>query len=485
MPSEHGRRETFDGRHASAFEDLSPAQGPEFPCGQIHLSTLTKGGTNMKGRIYGGSLSVILIVGILVGLNWPLRVWCQDKVNLQLWIGEARPKYKQIIEEAAKSFTEKHPNIDIKVSQMLPKDVRIKFQAAATTDTLPDISWMNSQWMGRNQDMKGGGFVPMDDIIKELGGVKNFSGLELCWKYKGHYRGIPIWRIPTWLFYRKDLFAKAGLNAPKKWTDVLEAAKKLNGVDGIHGIGMAGGKIWDTRYAFECVLYGYGGQTMDKNCKPVYNSPETIAAMKMFTNLFKYAPAGAVSWKYLDPIRAFAMGHTAMCISYGTVLATVARSGVVKPKDVGIALPYEKVPNVTNYSSRGWTIFATTKHEKESKMFVKYLLKPEIVADMCAVVPLAIAPAYLDPRIYQIIKERDIPRMYSDEIVSTILSPKSPVRGFIAGQGECGPNKWTGIFDGERIFETGINNVLTQGWTAEKAVEWTQEQMERIIRENP
>jgi len=435
----------------------------------------------MKRNVYC-KVALVAILVLLVGLSWPIKAQAQSKVNLKLWIAEARPKYKEIVLEAAQAFTKQHPNIEVKVSQMLAKDVLIKWPAAAATGTLPDISWGYAHYCARNHDMAGGGLLPVDEIIAELGGVKKFALLE-DWKYKGHYRGIPVWRLPVWLTYRADLFAKAGLKEPKTWADVLEAAKKLNDPDNnFYGIGMAGAKIWDTRYAFGCVLYGYGGQTMDKNCRPVYNSPETIAAIKMFTSLFKYAPPGAVEWKYMGPIRAFSMGRTAMCISYATVLSSIKKSSPDLAKHVRLALPYGSVPNVTSQSSRGWTIFATTKHPDEAKMFVKHLLKPKTVGDFCTIVPLALAPGYIHPEVYQRIRDNAVAKIYPTEVVDRILSQ---VRGFTAGVGACGPNKWSGIMNSERIIEAGINSVLTQGWTAEKAAAWTQEQMERIIRENP
>jgi multiple sugar transport system substrate-binding protein len=430
----------------------------------------------MKRKSYGKAW-VMWVSALLLGFGWSIQAYPQS-INLELWIAEARPAYKKILLEASESFSKQHPQIKINVVQMLAGDVLVKWPAAAAAQTLPDISWGFAHYIPWLHDMAGGGLLPLDDIANELGGTQKIDLLKE-WRYKGNLRGIPVWRLPVWLSYRADLFAKAGLKPPQKWTDVLEAAKKLNDpANKIYGISMSGAKIWDTRMAFECVLYGYGGQSMNKECKPVYNTAETVAAMKLFTDLFKYAPPGAVGWDYMPPIRAFSMGSTAMFIGFGTVLDTVAKSSPNLAKDIRVTLPYEKVPDVTHVSSRGWTIFSTTKYPKESKMFVKHLFNPKTVGDFCNTVPLALAPAYLHPEVYQRVRNSDTAKMFSSEVVERILSP---IRGYTAGIGECGPNPWSGVMNGQKIFEEGINNVLTQGWTAEKAVAWTQSEMEKIM----
>jgi multiple sugar transport system substrate-binding protein len=444
---------------------------------------LTMGGNEiMRNKFYRKVTFAGFLLIMMFGFCWPWSSQAQSKVNLELWIGEPRPAYKKILSESIDTFTKQHPNMTIKAAQMLPRDIQLKWPAAAATGTLPDITWVYSGYVANLEDMEKAGLLPVDDIIKELGGEKKFTSLP-DWKYKGHYRGIPVWRLPVWLSYRADLFAKAGLKPPQKWTDVLEAAKKLNDpANNFFGIALAGGREYEASRIMQTILYGYGGQTMNKDCKPVFNTPECVAALKMLQNLFQYAPPGAVSWIYMDNIRAFAMGRTAMCLSYTTTLETIATTSPHLVPHIRIALPHETVPNVTHEASRGWGIFASTKYPQEAKMFVKHLFNPKTVGDFCTVLPLALAPAYLHSEVYQRVRESETAKKFAPEIVDKILSPT--LKGYDRGIGECGPNKWAGIMSGERIFETAVNNMLTQGWTAEKTAALVQEQMEKIISEN-
>ena len=54
--------------------------------------------------------------------------------------------------------------------------------------------------------------------------------------FKGETLGFPLRAHPMLMFYRKDLFAKHGLTAPKTWNEVVRAGKKIKQQEGIGGL---------------------------------------------------------------------------------------------------------------------------------------------------------------------------------------------------------------------------------------------------------
>src|SRR5215470_8730511 len=78
------------------------------------------------------------------------------------------------------------------------------------------------------------GLEPVTDLIDRLG-AKDFTASYLHAVSKdGQVWGLPDWALHQEVWYRKDLFAKAGLKPPRSWDELLQAAKALTvaGADG-------------------------------------------------------------------------------------------------------------------------------------------------------------------------------------------------------------------------------------------------------------
>lgn len=69
--------------------------------------------------------------------------------------------------------------------------------------------------------------------------LDNFVKASLdAMRVSGKLMGLPYFLDPRGLFYRSDLFKKAGLNPPVTWDDVRQAAKKLHDPPNVYGIGI-------------------------------------------------------------------------------------------------------------------------------------------------------------------------------------------------------------------------------------------------------
>ena len=90
-----------------------------------------------------------------------------------------------------------------------------------------------------------GAVQPVDDIVEELDGEHKFLPSAVQpYKYEDHTWAVPVFGMVQMLWYRKDLFEKAGLDPeapPKTWDELRAAAQKLTG-DGKYGIGVPSSK---------------------------------------------------------------------------------------------------------------------------------------------------------------------------------------------------------------------------------------------------
>ncbi|GAB6277278.1 MAG: sugar ABC transporter substrate-binding protein [Rectinema sp.] len=145
---------------------------------------------------------------------------------------------------------------------------------------------------------------------------------------------VTEWEV---LYYRIDLFKKAGLSVPTNFTELEMAAKRLNSPD------MAGfasrGKGAAAVTQLSSYVYNYGGTYLDKG-KAAFDSKEAIDAIRFYGKMLaNYGPAGVtnMSWENIMPL--FQAGKVAMwtdaSVFYGQIVDPTKSQ--VPAENVGIA----------------------------------------------------------------------------------------------------------------------------------------------------
>ncbi|RVU20984.1 sugar ABC transporter substrate-binding protein [Streptomyces antnestii] len=123
-----------------------------------------------------------------------------------------------------------HPNVKVKFSKV-PSGLSggyTKMQAAVKAGNAPCLAQVGYESLST--------FVTtgaLEDISSYANTDKD-QFVEWAWKQSGlggKVFGIPVDTGPTALFYRKDLFAKYHLPAPKTWQDFSAAAEKFHAAD--------------------------------------------------------------------------------------------------------------------------------------------------------------------------------------------------------------------------------------------------------------
>jgi multiple sugar transport system substrate-binding protein len=131
-------------------------------------------------------------------------------------------------------------------------------------------------------------------VIDNLG-ADTFSekAIELVSR-DGVATGVPSDGWGQLLIYRKDLFDKAGLEAPATLEDVTKAAEQLNG-DGMAGITLAtAAGDGFTAETFEHVALAEGCQMVDDGGEVTFDSPECVEALRWYGDIASdYSVEGA------------------------------------------------------------------------------------------------------------------------------------------------------------------------------------------------
>jgi multiple sugar transport system substrate-binding protein len=130
---------------------------------------------------------------------------------------------------------------------------------------------------------------------------------------------VTEWQV---LYYRKDLFAGAGLKVPANFDELEAAAKKLNS-DAVAGFASRGkGAAAVTQLS--SYVYNFGGQYLDKGIA-VFDSKAAVDAIRFYGRMDgTYGPKGvtSMSWENIMPL--FQAGKVAMwtdaSVFYGQII---------------------------------------------------------------------------------------------------------------------------------------------------------------------
>jgi multiple sugar transport system substrate-binding protein len=207
---------------------------------------------------------------------------------------------------------------------------------------------------------------------------------------------VTEWQV---LYYRKDLFVKAGIEVPKTLVQLEAAAKALHTSD-IAGFGSRG-KGGSAVTQISSYIYNFGGRFLEDNIA-VFNSPDAIEAIKYYGRILgNYGPQGvtSMSWENLMPV--FQAGKLAMwtdaSVFYGQVVDPAKTQ--IPAEDVGVAqLPSgPKGDSPFIVTSWGMSVSNSTKNKDAAMKFLNWANSKELaIKGMLANITMARNSAWLD-----------------------------------------------------------------------------------------
>ena len=180
---------------------------------------------------------------------------------------------------------------------------------------------------------------------------------------------------PCILFYRKDVYEQAGLQVPQTMDDLVANAAKVHGGDiyGFVGRGMKTQSVAE----FGPFLYAYGGEWIDSQRRPAFNSPAGVKALQTYVQLMQnYANPGAAENHWYDELALMQQGETAHIVDTAAwlgVLSNPEKSTVVDK--VGFAhvptVPGQKAK--ANLWSWNMAISSLSKKKDPAWLFIQWV----------------------------------------------------------------------------------------------------------------
>lgn len=316
-----------------------------------------------------------------------------EKVTLKMWVMPNSSKPKEDMEKLIAPFTKKNPNINVQVEVLDWGSAWTKISTAATSGDAPDLVQIGSTWISQFSAM--GAFLNIDDLATELGGKDAF--VNGTWEYSkpifsGEVTSLP-WIVDVRpLFYRKDVFEKAGVE-PKSFDDwagfnaALNKIEKANiEIDGkkVAPIGFPGKNDWNVVHNLAPWIQSAGGGFIsDDGKKSLLNTKESLAGVMQYINMVK---SGLMPKDFLEKNTAqlsgeFDQGSIATWFEPTSKYVYLTKSpeqggsaNTIGAKNFGVALsPKGPAGRKLFLGGSNMAIYKVCKHPEEAKKLLTFL----------------------------------------------------------------------------------------------------------------
>jgi multiple sugar transport system substrate-binding protein len=348
------------------------------------------GGFNMKRILF-----VLLIVGLCFSVFAQGAKQAEAPKEIRVLL--ANHPYGELLKAAIPEF-EAQSGIKVNVESLQESQLTQKLTTEFATGSSTVDVFMTRPLQEGLLFIKNGWYAPLDKY--------NFADYPANSVDIGRKDGkayiVPLiieWQV---MYYRKDLFAQAGLKVPTTLAELENAARILTR-DGVAGFGSRGkGAAAVTQ--FSSYLYNYGGNYLEDGVA-VFDTPEAIEALRYYGRILgTYGPQGIVSmsWENLMPV--FQAGRLAMWTDASVFLGQIVdpTKTQIPAENVGVAsLPAgPKGDSPFIVVSWGMGMSAKTKDADSSLKFLEWATSKELaIKAMLSNIPMARDSAWADAEV--------------------------------------------------------------------------------------
>ena len=256
----------------------------------------------------------------------------------------------------------------------------------------------DSQWLGAGST--GGHYLDLTDFFKEHGIAESMAPatVKSYAEYDGKYWAVPVEGDATGWAYRKDWFedpaemaafkAKYGydLAVPETFDQMRDIAEFFHRPDeNRYGIAIYTDNSYDALVmGYENALFSYGGDLGDYatyKVDGIVNSPEAVAALEMYRELYGFTPPNWGKVFFQEDNQAITEGLAAMSMNYFAFFPALANEATN---------PYAKVtgyfanpagPTGKQHAAlggQGVSIITYSQKQAESLKFLEWFIREDV-----------------------------------------------------------------------------------------------------------
>lgn len=246
------------------------------------------------------------------------------KKNLVFWGREQfLPESNDYLKESVQQAAQKG-NFNVKIELFTNDEHPQKEIVALESGVLPDITYTYAPALwdqsGKAMEVQ----TLFDEIGKTGGGWLDLA--ENATKRDGRRIAVPMNNEPWFLHLRKDKFEEAGVTLPlSSWDMMMDAFKKVTK----GGFYAFDGQMTEADWGGNCLqfMWAYGGRLFDKTGNPTIDTPQNVAGVKAYTDLFKdkLMPPGVIQQQASGNNEAWLSGQVAAVSNPGSIVLAMRK----------------------------------------------------------------------------------------------------------------------------------------------------------------
>src|SRR5437764_12464847 len=286
-----------DARSGAARSDASSLSRRAFLAGTTGGAALALAGCSMgtKQMFTGGSSGTTISVAIVSNSQM------QDAISL------------------SHLFESEHPDIHLDFVSLPENEARAKITTDVSTgggefdvvmiSNYETPMWSANGWLANLQ--------PYIDATPGYDAGDFLPQLRAVLSHKGGLYSVPFYGESSFLMYRKDLMAKAGITMPARptWDQVEKIAAQLHDAKkGLVGICLRGLPGWGENLApINTVINSFGGRWFNPAWQAQLTSPAVTRAVSTYVSMVqKYGEPGAPEAGFSECATQYGQGDAAM-----------------------------------------------------------------------------------------------------------------------------------------------------------------------------
>lgn len=318
-----------------------------------------------------GVAAALTLVGVLAS-SWALA----DGVSLTVsrWAGPQADAQQKLLDEYSKAS-----GVTVKLDVIDYGQLKQKQTLNMSTKTGEyDLIYVPEAWFNEYAD--AGYLTKLDDMVKDAsltGADWDFadfskSSLGVYTAKDGSLQSLPYFAQTPLLVYNKDEFAKANLQPPKTWADLLAAAKYFH--DQGTGIALPFRQGSAITNVMAVLLAGDDTDFFGKDGKLNLTDPAVLETVKFMQQLSQVSLNGSNGWHWDEVNKVLQFGQAPMGITVSglfTALEDPDKSNVAGHLGY-LPIPYNKEA-AGLLQTWAWAVPADSKNPKEAFKLAAWL----------------------------------------------------------------------------------------------------------------
>jgi multiple sugar transport system substrate-binding protein len=299
--------------------------------------------------------------------------------ELSFWKPPHGQRDAELFKALFDEFSQQHSDLKVTHNIVPWNSVDESFTAAFAGGNPPDVFYLPDEWYPKY--VRQGQIADLSSTFGDLEDQYDPTVWSVG-SYKGKLWGVPFLAVVHALLLNMSLFEAAGLEAPKDWAGIQEAAKTLTDTSkGVYGFGIS----FDAPWNYLTTLLGASGTTIlnDDLTKVTANSDSGVAAFeagvrKLWWDDKSTVPIGTTNDHFTD---LSLKGQVAMMWTEESSIKAQWRKEAPDTKLDVIPLPpvegTEGAPAV--WTNSGFLFISEhSKHKDEAVELVKFLASKHV-----------------------------------------------------------------------------------------------------------